>query len=285
MDVSLRPKSKAEGGSPMKRIVMLTILLCLVSVSIGWAQQTSSQTTAQQATQKVSVPISAPILYDNFNHNWLDPSKWDAPEAVREIQNGKLHLAVRRSGVTSSNEGMQYGDSGVGFTQTFTSVTADVVIQSTSSQACPANPAIPWAQAIFNVIFFNSGSGDPYDDVIVQLGFKHASVDDPSQIEMWGQMGWQNQSQTYVRLGWVPVGTPIRATLRWSQPRHKFTFVFKNMLTQEVVSAEIPYSMSDTTPPTGRWNVLDLQVFPVNCLGQPMSSQMDATFDNVFITR
>lgn len=265
----------------MKPILMLTVLLCVVSVSVGRAQQTGSQTTAQRTNQKFPVPI----LYDNFNQNWLDPSKWDAPEAVREIQNGKLHLAVRRSGVTNSNEGMQYGDSGVGFTQPFTSVTADVVIQSTSSQACPANPAIPWAQAIFNVIFFNSGSGDPYDDVIMQLGFGHASVDDPSQIWMWGQMGWQNQSQTYVGLGWIPVGTPIRATLRWSQSNHKFTLVFRNLQTQEVFSADIPYSMSDTTPPTGRWNVLDLQVFPVNCLGQPMSSQMDATFDNVVINR
>jgi hypothetical protein len=279
----------------VKPTVMLTLLLCVVSVSVGRGQQTGSLTTVQQ---------SGAMLYDDFNHRWLDPAKWGASpdsgttdykeacyystnvlECVREIQNGRLRLAVKSYGARDSNEGTQYGESKIIFTQPFVSLTADVVVRSTGSVGCSANTTDSWAQAMFTGRFFNSGSGDPNDDVDAHITFANASLANPGVLDVEGFLFWQGQYFGFSKVGTVQAGTPIRATLRWLPSSHKFIASFENLITHQHFAADVPYSMSDTTPPSGYWDALYVQVFPANCVGQQTSSQMEATFDNVMITR
>ncbi len=287
----------------MKPTVVLALLLCALAVSVGRGQQIGGQ-TAQQANSQQAQVQSGAMLYDDFNHKWLDPTKWAAIpdgatpnykeacyfstnvlECVREIQDGKLRLAVKSYGARDSNEGGQYGESKIIFTQPFVSLTADVVVRSTSSRGCPTNTTDSWAQANFTGRFFNSGSGDPNDDVDAGLGFKRASLDDPRMLTAYGLMHWQGQYFGNVTVGSVPIGTPVRATLRWNQSSHKFTVSFVNLITHESFAADMPYSMPDTKLPTGYWDGLYIQVFPSNCIGQQTWGQVEATFDNVVISR
>jgi len=289
----------------MRQIRTLTFILIVSLVAVGRAQQTvRPTTTSQQANSQQAQVQWGAMLYDDFNHKWLDPAKWAAApaggtsnyneacyfssnllECVREIQNDKLRLAVRSYGARDSNEGTQYGESKMMFTQPFVSLTADVVVRSTSSRGCPANTTDSWAQAMFTGRFFNSGSGDPNDDVDAHITFAHTSLGDPGMLEVSGFLFWQGQYFGFVTVGSIPVGTPVRATLRWLPSSHKFTAGFENLITHQHFAADVPYSMPDTTPPTGYWDGLYVQVFPANCIGQQTSSQMEATFDNVIINR
>src|ERR1700756_1492098 len=95
----------------MTRIVTLGLMLlvCIVCVSV------------QAQVQGTETQLGA---YDNFNRQFLDPTKWatSSPcftwtvlDCVREIQNGRLRLAVRGYGATDSNQGGQYGESELHF--------------------------------------------------------------------------------------------------------------------------------------------------------------------------
>ena len=282
----------------MKVTAGLIVLACVSCVSPGRAQQTTTQATDIRETQ---APHGA-IVYDDFNHKWLDPTNWAAAapngatsnyteacyystnvlECVREIQNGKLRLAVRSYGARNSDEGTQYGESKIIFTQPFTSISADVVVRGTKSSNCAANTSESWTQAMFTGRFFNSGSGDPNDDVDGHLTVA-SSTADPGILNVSSFLFWQGQYFGFVTVGTVPVGVPIRASLQWIPSGHKLRAGFENLITHQYFAADVPYSMSDTTPPTGYWDGLYVQAFPVNCTAQQTSSQIEATFDNVVL--
>lgn len=90
-------------------------------------------------------------LYDNFNQQFLNPNRWatSSPcftwsvlECVREIQNGKLRLAVRGYGATNANQGTQYGESELHFINPtpIRTIATQLVVRRTSAQSCAANP-------------------------------------------------------------------------------------------------------------------------------------------------
>jgi hypothetical protein len=282
----------------MKSIAILTVLLYVVSVSVGQAQQRLTPVSAPQANAPAQVAPGA-IPYDDFNRKWLDPGKWYAMdpgypdyfeacyfstnvlECVREIQDGKLRLAVKSYGATDSNDGGQYGESKLMFAKPFMSMTADVLVKSTSSSSCPASGAASWAEAMYTARFFNTGSGDTNDDVDAHITFAHASTDNAGLLTVTAFLYWQGQYFDNVNVGTVSVGTPFRATLRWIPADHKFVASLENLITHQHFGADVPYSMPDSTPPTSYWNGLYVLAFPANCLGQQTSSQIEATFDNV----
>ena len=285
----------------MKANVILTMLLCVFFVCIGQAQYTGSATTQNLNFQQTQA--TAGTLYDDFNEKWLDPMKWAAMsgassayteacywstnilECIREIRDGKLRLAVKSYGGTDSNDGSQYGESKIAFVQSFSTLTADVVVRSTKSTDCSANSTYSWAQAMFTGTFFNSGSGDPNDDVDAHITFAHTSLDNPGLLNVGAFLFWQGQYFNFVTVGTVSVGTPTRATLRWVPSGHKFVAGFENLVTHQRFWAEVPYSMSDSTPPSHYWDALYVQTFPANCMAQQTSSQMEANFDNVVISK
>jgi hypothetical protein len=47
--------------------------------------------------------------------------------------------------------------------------------------------------------------------------------------------------------------------------------------------SRVPYSFTDTAPPTNASKVLTANTFPANCTAAPSWVYMEATFDNVYI--
>lgn len=278
----------------MKRINALSALICLLFASVSWAQQAI-------VGPKLPDAQLGTTLYDAFNGRWLNPAKWIAMnpgnpdyqeacyfssnvmECVREIQDGKLRLAVKSYGATDTSVGGQYGEAKLMFPQPFVSFTADVAMKSTTSVVCAVTGTASWADASVTATFFNSGSGSSNDDASASLALDHSATDPPGVVNVKAVMYWEGQYINGVTVGSTTVGTPIRLTLRWVQPSHKFSLSFENLVTGQHFAADMPYTMSDTMPPTGYWNGLYVQAFPANCVGQQTSSQVEATFDNVIL--
>jgi hypothetical protein len=73
-------------------------------------------------------------LYDSFTGPFISPSKWSPQwqcggtvmECAREIQDDQLRLRVRAYGATNTNEGTQFGGSGLTFVNnSVTDIAAD----------------------------------------------------------------------------------------------------------------------------------------------------------------
>jgi len=109
---------------------------------------------------------------------------------------------------------------------------------------------------MYTTRFFNTGSGDPNDDVDAHITGAHASADNAGLLNVTAFLYWQGQYFDNVSVGTVSVGIPFRATMRWLPSNHKFVASSENLITQQHFAADVPYTMPDTTPPTSYWNGL-----------------------------
>src|SRR5256885_1984326 len=139
-------------------------------------------------------PSSNLLLYDNFDERFLNPSKWslfgacftwNVLECVREIQDDKLRLAVRSYGATNSNQGNGYGPSELHFANPtpIKTIAASLTVRQASGTGCPANTGSSGGHAIFAGSFFNSGTGNPDDDVQALLFFNHLATDPKGYLD------------------------------------------------------------------------------------------------------
>lgn len=242
------------------------------------------------------VSASELIPYDNFTQRFLDPTKWSTfgacftfsfLECVREIQNGQLRLAVRNYGSTSSNNGNQYGPSELHFInpRPIKAFAAHLTVRRTSGQSCPANLGVTsGAHAILQGTFFNSGSGNPNDDVQALLIFNHLATDPEGSLNAAAFMHWQGQFFGFVGLGPLKVGQRIAAQLAWDQPHAQFVASWTDLATGRTTSAALPYTMSDTTPAAAPDKSIGVRTFAPNCIGPTMLvADMEATFGDVTI--
>ncbi len=263
----------------MKRIVVFGFLLFTVL-------SCAAQNTA---------PTQGLRLYDDFNHRFLDPSKWSTgnacftnngleQECVREIQDGQLRLAHRNYGNRDTDIGFQFGSASVGFAHPaqIKSITTEMTVVQSAESACPANPEFG-AAAHIDATFFNTGSGNPNDDIGGHLAVGHTSSAPAGQAFVFGQISQGYNYFFFTGLGNVPIGTPIIATLTWDQPNHQFLVSWTNLMTNVKTDATMPYTFADTTPATNPQKVLTVNTFPANCTAKPAWVFMEATFDNVYI--
>ncbi len=242
-----------------------------------------------QSSQELSI-------YDNFNQQFLNPSKWatSSPcftwsvlECVREIQNGRLRLAVRGYGATNSNQGTQYGESELHFINPtpIRTIAAELVVRRTSAQSCAAN-ANPdeggHAHSLLSGTFFNSGSGSPDDDVQAFLILDRFSSDPQGVTSVGAFMHWQGQFFGGVGLGTVNGGQRIDAQLRWDRRNHQFVASWTDVATGNTTQAVMPYSMPDSAPAAAPDKLLGVRIFTPNCIGtQMLVVDLETTFDNV----
>ncbi len=236
------------------------------------------------------------VLYDNFNQTFLDPTKWatSSPclfqsvlECVREIQNGKLRLEVRGYGATNSNQGVQFGESALHFINPtpIRGIATQLVVRRTSALGCSANTGEgSHAHALLSGSFFNSGSGNPADDVQAFLIFDRFSSDPEGVLTVVAFLQWQGQFFGNVDLSTVNVGQTVIARLTWDQRNHRFVASWTDVNTGRMVQAFMPYTMPDTAPPAASNKFLGVRTFTPNCVGtQMLFAFMEATFDNVVI--
>jgi hypothetical protein len=233
--------------------------------------------------------------FDNFNQEFLSPTKWlQTPacpywtqelECVREIQFGQLRLAVRNYGDPNSNVGVQNGNSALYFSNpaAIDGFMSTVVIRRTSATACVANMgAFANAQAILAGSFFNNGTYDVW--AFLTMGH------DPSMDKgfVWANLLLQRQpggSQDSVDLGGFYVGETVIAELEWDKLNHRFFARLVRTKTGEVFQQFLPYTDSDTAPPSAPQRLLGVSSYPPNCVGVRTWAGTEATFDNVMIKK
>jgi hypothetical protein len=255
------------------------VLATLLFAALSCAAQTTTSTRA----------------YDNFKERFLSPERWSSDnacftangleqECVRDIEDGKLRLAHRNFGQRDSDTGFQFGSSAVSFVNPtwIRSITTDVVVRSIVESSCSANPQLG-AAAHIDATFFNTGTGDPNDDIGGHLALGRVASDPPGQLTVYGQISQGNNYYYYLFLGTVAMGTPVTATLTWDQPNHRFLVAWTNRITNATSEGTMPYSFADTTPATGPYKVLTVNTFPANCTAKAAWVYIDAAFGNVYV--
>lgn len=264
----------------VQRSVFSCVILCLSLLAVA---------------QEPSAPM---VPYDNFNRQFLDPNKWGTSspcftwtvlECVREIQNGQLRLAVRGYGTTNSNASNQYGESELQFNNPsrIRSIATQLIVRHTSAASCPASADFnSGTQALVKGNFFNSGSGNPADDVEAFVLLNRLPTDPQGVLSVIGFLNWQGQFFDNIYLGAVNVGQKISVRLTWSQKTHQFVAAWTDLASGAVTQASMPYTVSDTTPAATPYKALSVAVFTPNCVGtQMLVDDIETTFDNVMVGR
>jgi hypothetical protein len=243
-------------------------------------------------------PSAISPFYDDFNHRWLDPAKWQVGpncwtsglECVREIEDGKLRLALRSFGARDSSSGVQMSDSSLPFPQglatSITSIRTDVSVRAHGGTSCPANPDLGNAQAQIGGNFFNKGSGSGQD---VYAYLKVLSLPNSQTMNIilsWGAIDGQGPGD-WAPVATYPVGTPLVMTLRWDQANHQFLAAVRAKgeagQGSQVISPYNPLDVPDGLPPALPWKTISVSAWPANCESALTTSYIEATFDNVIV--
>ena len=271
----MRFSSKSRVGTIQCILALCFVLLASLSYML-YAQQPSSNL----------------VLYDNFDNKFLNPSKWNTVgacytdngmelECVREIRDERLHLAHRNFGNRDSNVGNQFGSAAVSFVNPsqIKSITTDLVVLHAEAVSCAANLGFP-AAAHIDANFFNTGTGNSSDDIAGHIAFQ---PDLSGNIFVFGQISQGNNYFFFLPLGNTSTRTPLRATLTWDQPNHRFLVSWTDLLTNFKTEGIMPYTFSDSTSATNPTKVLTVNTFPTNCTANPTWQYIHATFANVHI--
>ena len=233
------------------------------------------------------------VLYDNFDERLLSPLKWNTfgacftsngmeLECVREIRDENLHLAHRNFGNRDTNVGFQAGQANVSFVNPsrIKGIASDLVVLSVAESNCPANQSFQPAAHI-DAHFFNAGTGNSSDDVGGQLAFQ---ADPSGSVFVFAQISQGNNFFSFLPLGNTSTRTPLRATLTWDQPNHRFLVSWTDLLTNIKTEGIMPYSFtSDSAPATNPTKDLSVNTFPANCTANPTWQYIHATFSNVYV--
>jgi hypothetical protein len=280
-DVSGSEVTVLQKGGSMRKILLSIIALLAFG---ALAQSQVKSTTTEQ------------VYYDTFNEQWLNPDKWQpigpfcgqglTLECVREIQNGQLRLALRNMGDGGSDSDGQYSDDQLIFTNpsAIRSVTVDVTLRQVQLVACPTNTDLATrAIAKINGTFFNTGSGDPADDVGDSV-FLYTDTTIPKTISVVNWFCSANGPCYGFEFARYPVGTPLTVTNSWDKANHQFVSTVKTKWEPGPGKRGVmPYSVSDTTPPVNIDRSLNVTVTTPNCTSARTFSHAEALFDNVMI--
>jgi hypothetical protein len=237
-------------------------------------------------------PIAGLKLYDSFDEKLINPAKWytqwqcgspSVMECEREIQDGQLHLRVRGYGSTATNEGNQFGTTGIFLTSSSVSdVAVQAVIQETSAQGCPAmTGAGTHGQALLAGSFFNGGGGTSDDDVQAFLQFDRYSTDAPGAVLVGGFLKYQGQFFGNVTLGTVNVGDHVFVELKWDKANHRFVERLYKSSTNTWLEQSLPYTIPDSVPAIAPYKQLSANVFADNCVGTQTFADMGINIHNV----
>ena len=259
----------------MRRKIMLYVVVACVAVIPAWAQ-----------TQL--------RLYDSFTGPFINPSKWSPQwqcagtvmECVREIQQDQLRLRVRGYGATNTDNGTQFGGSGLTLvSNSSTDIAADLTVSRSTAQACSTNPGFGGgghAQVLMFGSFFNGGAGTSDDDVEAYLQLDHYATDQAGKVDVGGFLYHQGFFGN-VDLGLVNVGERVRVELVWDQPNHRFVVRLFRPLYGTTTEQFMPYTISDTTPAVSPFRNIDAFIYPANCVGSRKSADVEVLFDDVLV--
>lgn len=243
-------------------------------------------------------------LYDNFNGLWLNPVQWasvptcsttpfldttasvNLVDCIRAIEGKQLRLMVKSYGHIDSDTDRQFGPSEIYFANpnAINTITVTVRIAHTTSVSCPSNTAIvPFAQAFIGGNFFNSGTGDPKDDVAVIYLFERDAAMAKGTVRALAVVFSPNTFYGYANLGTHSIGDVFNAAVSWDQPNHRFSFRLAH--SRDIRAQELFYSATDTMPAVAPMKLLAARAFVPNCTAQLASADMDVYFDDVYTNK
>jgi hypothetical protein len=264
--------------------VNMRIILTALSALLFLPTFASAQNSANPNNSKAN-------YYDTFSHKWLDPAKWliNDPgcmrtlECVRDIQNGKLRLALRSFGANDSDLGDQWDWSTLLFANptSINSITTEVTPRGFDGLLCSTNPGVlTRTQIEIGGVFFNTGSGDVWDDVADTV-YLWTDASNPNTISVGNFLsgnGWSNGAD----MGSYPMGTKLTVHIAWDKANHQFV----SSVTDENgpgKSVVVPYSVSDTAAARNPQRWIDAGVNTANCASAQTFGEVETFFDNVMI--
>jgi len=188
---------------------------------------------------------------------------------------------TRNIGGNSSNSDTQWSQSDLFLPNAnqITSITADITVHAASGVSCPLNPQLASSQTRVGGTFFNSGSGDPADDLTAYViaNYFSGSV----HYSLW--WNWQNQWQL-VNIATLPVGERVTATLRWDQPNHRFVAIVRPAAAVHYQQTS-SYSAPDGSPAANPSKGFSAAALAPNCTTQMTTSNVESYVDNVIINQ
>jgi hypothetical protein len=249
--------------------------------------------------------VAQMVLYDNFNSQHIDPSKWDGSflfqdpnsrEAVRELsatagqnEDRRLHLKETTYSATTDDNGGSGSIFGLGFPvpNAITEASFSVVVKDAKTVACGSNPASPVdIGPEFRGRFFSTESSptSQLGDIEGGIGAYRTPGDVGSAIQVGFHYERCDDDFCSTRtpldfgvLGYIQPGTTNRFHIKWDQPHHRFVFQLNN---GPLVFS--PYAVSDSSPPSFAFRAIDIAQQVAHCTSMPRPfASIDAYFDNV----
>lgn len=240
-------------------------------------------------------------LYDTFNARSIDPIKWAAIptcsatqyldttasinllDCARQIQSGELRLIVKAYGHTDTDTDRQFGPSELYFSNpnAVNGISLNFRIAHVEPVGCPTNPTDSFGQVLVAGTFFNTGTGDPRDDVNVIFLIQHLATDPAHVAHAGAAIFSSNAGYGWLDLGAHSVGMIMNLRMTWDQTNHKFVFRLADL--SGVQAGELPYFVPDSMPPMVPMKLLAARAFAPNCTSRLTSADMDVSFNNIFI--
>jgi len=234
------------------------------------------------------------VLYDNFTALTIDDNKWKDTETIRQIKAGKLFLSRRTIGFTGSDVGQVSDGLPLGFINPadVTAIKATVTVTQFDITECTANQAITRTRARLHGEFFNTGTptaGSAINDVFAQIALERRSdsTEPPGVFNVKALLvvclNNDCTSSTIIdnnvkNMGTVTVGTPITLWMRWDAGNNRI--LFKRDAEAWVA---IPYKVQDAALPGRPAKGVSVINNVDNCVSEPTSAFIAATFDNVSV--
>jgi hypothetical protein len=239
------------------------------------------------------------ILYDNFNAEQVDVGKWvkgeegAGTEPTVQIQDNRLRLFNRSYGKTDSNQGRDEGSLFLTFSNSaaVTAIQATVQVNDVGATGCPHNSQETLAFTLLGGSFFNTATpmpGSELHDLWAIIGiYRNSDMRDPANvlylISVVGHctnVDCKESTWLHSRgLGRVKRGE--RATLRVQWDRDNQRFIFQRDDDLEVF---VPYTLSDTAPPSRQRKGLRIGYEAANCTAMPRPEAfIEVFFDDVLV--
>jgi hypothetical protein len=243
------------------------------------------------------------VLYDDFNTEYIDPSKWFGgefspafppvgTEAIRQIQDNRLRLMYRSYGPAGADSGRLRSEFVLMFRDpaAITTIQATVQVTDLANTGCPGRFESTEAWANFGGRFFGNASTPEGEvqDMVAFIGImgKSGTTGQPDIVQARALVFYCSNrpctsgTELYRKdLGPVMRGERVRLRLQWDRDNHRF--IFQRDDAPEVLA---PYAVSDTNPPSSPVKLLDTMLFVPYCSAMPRPMAfIDASFDDVMV--
>ncbi len=245
------------------------------------------------------------VLYDDFNAAQIDPDRWSgmggsteepsnaSTEAIRQIQDNRLHLLYRSHGRTDSDSGMSRNEFFLMFSNSaaVTAIQATVQVTDAAAVSCPGNPEATIAEAMLGGLFFSTtpstpGSAANNMAAVIAVARQSNSTAPPDVLQVQSVVFHcanaicTDGSMLHLQnLGPVKLGEMVRLRVQWDRDNHRF--VFQRDDNPEVLA---PYTVSDSAAPGIQVKYLNAWHLVPNCTATPRPAAfIEALFDDVMV--